>query len=303
MAGQNERNDKQEHFDHDGLWKDLVERFWRELLQLCIPDLYADADLSREPEFLDKELRAIISMPGEDEHNFARFVDELMKIYLKNGDEQWILLHIEIQGPGGEDISIRMVSYCCLIYCHRHIEPVALAILTSPRPKEKLGTYEASRYGTHHIYCYNYFELYNQDDDALLRSDNPLELALYAAKKAVLCRNEEMQKLKYLRELTRLLNKKGWSEKDRRDILIFIARFINLKDRKFQLQYIKDVQEMKGEGNMAEATFIENYFRDEGIKSMAVGMAHEGIPTNVIARVAKKDVHIVERWISEGSKA
>ena len=54
---------------------------------------------------------------------------------------------------------------------------------------------------------------------------------------------------------------------------------------------------------MAEATFIENYFRDEGIKSMAVGMAHEGIPINLIARVAKKDVHIVERWISEGSQA
>ena len=102
----------QERFDHDGFWKDLIERFWRELLRRALPDLYAEADLSKEARFLDKELR-----------------DTLLT-------------------PGAEDISFRMMLYCCLIFSHYRRAPVALAILTSPRLQEKLGVYEASQYGT-----------------------------------------------------------------------------------------------------------------------------------------------------------
>ena len=80
---------------------------------------------------------------------------------------------------------------------------------------------------------------------------------------------------------------------DSNDILALMSR------RKANAKSVFHI--VKEEGNMVEATFIENYFRDEGIKSMAVGMAHEGIPTNVIARVAKKDIHIIEQWLNEYS--
>ena len=39
----------------------------------------------------------------------AKFVDTLLKIPLKDGGEQWVLLHIEVQGRGGEDLSRRMM--------------------------------------------------------------------------------------------------------------------------------------------------------------------------------------------------
>ena len=157
-----------------------------------------------------------------------------------------------------------MVSYCCLIFSHYRREPVALAILTSPRPNEKIGVYESSRYGTSLVYCYNRFELYAQDDEELLRGDNPLDLVFYAAKKAALCKDEEQQKFRYLLQLTRLLAEKGWSAEDRRDILLFIERIINLRSRELHQQYMTELTEMKGEGNMAYVSFIEEYFRGMG---------------------------------------
>ena len=284
----------QERFDHDGFWKDLIERFWRELLRRALPDLYADADLSKEPRFLDKELRDTLLTPGAEDHNFACFVDELIEIPLKNGGYQWVLLHIEIQGPGGEDISFRMMLYCCLIFSHYRRAPVALAILTSPRPQEKLGVYEASQYGTRLLYQYNCLELYNQDDEELLGSDNPLDLALYAAKKALLCRNEEGQKFQYLLTLTRLLAKKGWSEKDRRDILLFIARVINLKDHNLRRQYVADIKRMGEDKDMAYVSFIEEYFRGEGkIEGISEGRRAEKLATAARLRalgMADKDI-------------
>ena len=262
-----EQEVKQERFDHDGFWKDLIKRFWRELLKRALPKLYADADLSKEPRFLDTELRDTLFTPGAEDHNFAKFVDQLIEIPLKNGNYHLVLLHIEIQGPGGEDVSFRMVSYCCLIFSHYHREPVALAILTSPRPKERLGLYESSQYGTRHVYAYNCFELYNQDDEELLRSDNPFDLVVYAANKAASCKkgkDGEQQKFAYLLKLTRLLAEKGLSEEDRRDLLIFVERIINLQSHDLRKQYVADIMEMKGEANMAYVSFIEEYFRGEG---------------------------------------
>ena len=78
-------------------------------------------------------------------------------------------------------------------------------------------------------------------------------------------RDVEQQKFKYLREITRLLADKGWDEKDRRDLLILVARIINLEDKGLQQQYVADIKEMKGENTMAAITFIEKYFRDEGV--------------------------------------
>ena len=145
--------------------------------------------------------------------------------------------------------------------------PVALAILTAPRPqKETVGSYTLEQCGTQLSYRYNYFEIEAQDDRALLESDNPFDLIIYAAKKEALFKggDREQQKFKYLRELTRLLAGKGWNEKDRRDLLILIARMINLEDKGLQQQYVADVKAMKGENNMAAMTFIEKYFKDEG---------------------------------------
>ena len=173
--------------DNDGTWKDLIERLWPLFIRRTLPELYEDLDLSRQPEFLMQELRD--PLPEAMRHNSPFFVDELMKLYLKSGRVLWVYLHIEIQGPGGENISYRMFSYCCLIVAHYHEVPVALAILTSPRPEAEQemsspGTYEGGEYGTQLRYQYNYIELYKLDDEELLNSDDPIDLAFYAAKKA-----------------------------------------------------------------------------------------------------------------------
>ena len=279
--------EQEERFDFDGFWKDLIARFWREMLLSVIPDLYYAADLSVEPEFLDKELRDIMQSfsSQQDEHNPPRFVDTLMKIMLKNGGDEWVLLHIEIQGAGGEDLPTRMHRYYCLLFAHHGRHPAALAILTAPRPKENKNFYEFSHFGTSLKYSYNCLDIESLNEEALKSSDNPFDVALYAARKAKQCRKNEMQKFVYLREFWTLLKAKGWAREDGKALLLFIERIINLKDEALQTEYIENYRELE-EKRVAYVSWFEeglkeSYRRDAYLdtarKMLAMGLSNEVI--------------------------
>ena len=252
-----EQKEQKERADYDGMWKDAIERFLPRLLERVLPDLYADVDFSIRPEFLENELRDI----AQFDNNPAVYVDELIRLILKNGGDAWILLHIEIQGPGGDPISGRMFNYMTLIHAHYHKLPVALAILTSRRPSEVIGEYSVENpYGTKLSYTYNCFEVYAQDDDKMLQSDNPFDLIFYAVKNT--SKNSQKKKYALLLKLVKILASKGWSESDRRDLFSFIIRTVNLTDTELQQKFVAEIK--KGENKMAELTFVEKYFKDEG---------------------------------------
>ena len=175
-----------EYFDYDGFWKDLIERFFGPFLSRTLPELYADADLSQEPRFLDKEFRDLLQTSDLELHRAPHFADYLLDVPLKSGGDAWVLLHIEVQGAGGGDLPFRMAHYRSMIFDHYMREPAALAILTSPRPNERMGVYESSLYGTSIRYCYNCLDISTLNEEELLNSDNPFDLALCAARRAQL---------------------------------------------------------------------------------------------------------------------
>lgn len=227
-----------------------------------MPELYSDVDITQSFTFLDKELRDTLQVMGE-EHNAAKIVDTLVEVPLKSGKDQWVLLHIEVQGQGGEDISLRMVLYCCLIFAHYRKMPVALAILTDKRPSsETPGQFEFSEYGTELLYKYNVFEVYGQNDEELLTSENPFDSFIYAAKKYgdYMSQDKQRVKLEYLMKITRSLQALGLNTKERAGILVLVSRLIDLEDTELRRQYI---EEMKGENEMAEMNWLEEFFIKE----------------------------------------
>ena len=263
-----------EAVDKDGIWKDAVKQNLPLLLKRMIPDLYEDVDFSQEIKFLDKELQDTIQVSLSAEHKSARFVDTLVQVPLKSGKSQWVLLHIEIQGKGGEDISLRMILYCCLIFAHYGRMPVALAILTDKRPStETPGKFEFSEYGTELLYKYNLFEVYNQDDEELLNSDNPFDSFIYAAKKYSDYMSDDAQnvKLEYLLKITRNLYERGLNAQERARIIVFVSRLINLADEGLRSEFYEELKKMEGE-NMNEMNWIQEFIYNEARdKAIAIG--------------------------------
>jgi predicted transposase/invertase (TIGR01784 family) len=285
-----------ERFDHDGMWKDLVERFFYPLLKRALPELYEAADRDKKPTFLDKEFRDILNTADPAIHTSPHFADYVIKVPLIRGGEEWVLLHIEIQARGG-NLAERINHYRCLIYAHYRREPAVLAIITYRRSPGEPAYYCHSRFGTEILYKYNNLVLDELDDDELISSDNPIDLLLYAAKFALNAK-EEHQKLNFLRKSVELLDKRGWSLIDKRDLFLFTERLVNMKDRELISQFKEFMERRSKEGKIMYVPLLlrdseaeikrlgKEEGRKEGRLEVARNMLARGLSPDIISECA-----------------
>jgi len=111
--------------DFDNPWKDVLEHFFHHFLAFFFPEAHAAIDWARNYESLDKELQQIVS---ESELGL-RLADKLFKVWLKDGQEAWILIHVEIQNERDPGFAERMFVYNYRIY-DRHRQPVISLAVT-----------------------------------------------------------------------------------------------------------------------------------------------------------------------------
>lgn len=78
---------------YDSPWKAALAHALRAFMAFYYPDLYPLIDWSRRPRFLDKEL----AQAGCGDRPEGRLADKLVAVWLIDGSEPWILLHIEVQ--------------------------------------------------------------------------------------------------------------------------------------------------------------------------------------------------------------
>ena len=130
--------------DIDSPWKDILSLFFREFIEFFDPGIANEIDWTKTPIFLDKELSKIIkkSQTGK------RYVDKLVKLWRINGQETWVLLHIEVQSQVQDDFSERM-----LIYYNRlkdvYRRPVAsIAVLSDDDPNWRPSVYQDELWGS-----------------------------------------------------------------------------------------------------------------------------------------------------------
>jgi hypothetical protein len=108
---------------YDELWKDVVENLFSHFINLISTDFYLNVDWAKPTVFLDDELRQI----SPDSEETKRYVDRLVQVSLLNGEEKWILIHVEVQGYRDPGFSERMFIYFYRIYdkFKREVEKVA----------------------------------------------------------------------------------------------------------------------------------------------------------------------------------
>ena len=102
--------------DYDSPWKDYLSKYLQQVFDLLFPFTSAKIDWSRGFEFLEQELRQLVP----DSERAKRIADALVKVYLHNGNEQWVLIHIEVQGQRDVTFPERMfISYYRIFDKHK----------------------------------------------------------------------------------------------------------------------------------------------------------------------------------------
>jgi len=81
-----------ESTDYDGAWKETLERFLPQFLELAFPAVHRAIDWSKSVRFLDTELQEIVRAA---EAGTLR-VDKLVEVTRVDGVEGWLLIHAEV---------------------------------------------------------------------------------------------------------------------------------------------------------------------------------------------------------------
>jgi hypothetical protein len=246
---------------YDELWKDVVENLFPHFINLIAPDFYLNVDWSKPIIFLDDELRQI--SPASEETK--RYVDRLACVWMLDGEEQWVLIHVEVQGYRDPGFSKRMFIYFYRIFDKFNRDILSIAVFSDPIKGYKPDRFNYQFYGCRLEFQYRTYKVMEQDDEELKRSDNPFALVVLAAKKSMESRGDEEKRFRFKRELVRLMLEKGYGREEILHLFRFLDGVLALADvEKEKMIY----NELRSE-EVSEVAYITNFERlaiEEGMK-------------------------------------
>ncbi|MGK6349827.1 hypothetical protein [Parapedobacter sp. DT-150] len=95
----------------DRLWKAVLEHVFRYFLRFFFPNASEIFDFSKDFVYLDKELDELFPEHRNSSNRGVRYVDKLVKVFLKDGGEQFVLTHVEVQSQKGKGERFESIRY------------------------------------------------------------------------------------------------------------------------------------------------------------------------------------------------
>lgn len=297
--------DRQPYVDYDYLWKKMITDLFEDFIQFVIPELYDHVDWSKKPLSLEQELHKISSGIKKGQ----RTADKLFNVHLKNGTDQWILIHIEIQGSKDPDFSKRMFQYYYRIFDKHNKDIVAIALLTDSNRSFHPNKFTQEMFGTKLSYKYNSIKLMSLNQEQLKASKSPIALTLLAGQYLVQSKWKSELRYQYKRELIKLvLQDETITRHEKSEVistlLFFIDKLLRIPNEYTQkLEYeiqtiLKEENRMDEKWNLEDAPTFKGVFealrkeereegRSEGEKAKAIAIAKKmllkGLDVQLIA--------------------
>ncbi|MEO5330572.1 MAG: DUF4351 domain-containing protein [Magnetococcus sp. YQC-5] len=286
--------------EYDAPWKEILKACFRDFLAFFLQKAHDGIDWQREPEFLDKELDRIT----REAQAKNRRVDLLVKVMLLNGEELWVLIHVEVQGYRDAEFAERM--YTCQ---HRaydlHRKPVVgLAILADEDPSWRVAEYHQELWGSEVIYRFNTVKLLDYLDrlSDLEASDNPFAIVTMAHLTGKQTRNQPEKRFQEKLRITRSLYQRGFSRQKIIDLYRFIDWVLSLPteaDNRFWAELSNFEENQK----MPYITSVERIGWQRGCHDgKAELLTHQlqrrfgEVPTWAIEKLAKAEPPSLEEW-------
>jgi hypothetical protein len=259
-----------EQADFDSPWKDILESYFAEFMAFFFPQAYADIDWSKKYESLDTELQQIV----QDSELGKRRVDKLVNVCLKNGEESWILIHIEIQSQREPGFAKRMYVYNYRIFDRYDRFVISLAVLGDEHPSWKPKQFGYDMWGFKVGIEFPIIKLLDYRDrwSELEESQNPFAIVVMAHLKTQETSNSFEDRKRWKSNLAKLLYKRGYNREDIIQLLKFIDWIMYLPDE-LNKSFWQEIYKYEEVNLMPYVLSIERIALKEGIEQ---GMQQEG---------------------------
>jgi predicted transposase YdaD len=263
---------------NDLLWKAVIEDFFQPFFEYFFPDYINDVDWTRPVEYLDTELSKL-----QPKENIGKKVaDKLIKVYLKNGDLQWFIIHVEVQGQKDINMAKRMFKLHNRIKDKYEGNVTCLLLLVYDKSEDK-GGFEEEYMGTKTVFTYNVHNLVSSIENSEYDKKNIFSFVTRAAYINIKFQNDEAEKFKQKDKLFReFFRQKSFEKSKIRLLLNFINDFIRFTNETYQTKNIE---------------LLETYSKT---KHMGLQELYEIERTELLTKIEKVGAQREKRGIAKG---
>ena len=214
----------------DPLWKAILEHVFADFLRFFFSDAEEVFDLRKGFEYLDKEFDTLF--PPESNNKGVRFVDKLVRVFLKEGGEQFILVHVEVQSNRGDgDLARRMFEYFYKISDRYKVPVTAVAILADSCRTYRPTEYTEEFMGTRLSYSFNSYKILDQDEAELRADPNPFAVIVLTALQSIVHKKtSDEQLLSIKHDLYEEMMKRKMDRKTRQGIYDFLTYYVSFQN-------------------------------------------------------------------------
>jgi hypothetical protein len=267
--------------DYDSPWKTALVRYFPEFLAFYFPVAHQAIDWAQPHRFLEQELAQIVA----DAELGRRRVDGLVEVKLRDGSDQWVYIHVEIQGQKRSNFAERLFIYNYRLY-DRYRRPVAtLAVLTDSDPQwrprgfsyELLGSQTSIEFATVKILDYA------PQLETLLEDTNPFALVTVAHLLTQQTRKDLSGRYDAKWRLARLLYERDWDKQRILDLFGIIDWLMRLPPD-LERQLWTSIQDLERNQAMPYVLRIERILRKEARQEGR----QEGESTLIVRQLSKR---------------
>ncbi|MCS7208099.1 MAG: hypothetical protein NZ874_00830, partial [Fimbriimonadales bacterium] len=258
--------------DYDAAWKEFITVFFREFVQLMLPDLDVLIDWRRPPEFLDNELRKL----ARESETGKLLTDRLVKVWLQNGDPRGVLLHFEAQSQYQRTLEERIFTYYARLWLELRMDIASIVILGDNNPRWRPSRYVRELAGTRLDFQFRTIKLLDLDEKRLLREaerGNPAALMLLAFRRAIGAADDVEARFAARKQLVALMMEQGYNVDDRAQLLRLMEWVLMLPDT-LEQQIEEFIEQYKREQDTPFVSRLERRAIEQGFaKGLAEGRA------------------------------
>jgi hypothetical protein len=250
----------------DMLWKTILEDTFDDFLRFFIPQSDDLFDLSKGVEYLDKELDQLF--PPEGDEYKPRYVDKLVKVYTREGADEWILVHIEVQGYYDNQFAKHMFQYYSRIWDKYDRSIVAFAIFTDADRGFHPTVFERSFLGTSLCYRFNTYKIIDQPEAPLEESLNPFAMVVLTVKAALKgSRMGEVELFNLKLDLARRFLSRKMDKAKIRKIMSFLRYYIHFETQEMIDNFDREMAVItQNRNSMGIEEFLIDRAKREGIR-------------------------------------
>ncbi len=294
--------------NYDTPWKEAIEHHFPEFMAFYFPDAHSQIDWQKGHTFLDQELQSVV----RDAELGKRFVDKLVQVNRLSGEEDWIYIHLEVQGTAQAEFAERMFVYNYRIY-DRYRRPVAsMAVLADDTPSWKPQEFSYDVLDCQMGIRFPIAKLLDYADrvEALENDPNPFALVTLAHLQTRATRTDPQARYAAKWKLVQLLYRRGW-DKQRIIDLFYVLDWMMKLPQHLSEQLWQNVVELEQEKKMAYVSTGERIGIEKGIQQGMQQGIQQGealalqklltkrfgaIPAEVAAQIGAATLSQIEIW-------